>query len=138
MRKKNPLRFCLAFTLVLLFSFTHTQARAQGIAVIKSHNVEPFNQALAGFVAACDGGITEYDLRGSKRKGAGIIKRIIATKPRLIVAIGSLAALVAKEGARGIPVVFFMVPNPYKFGLEGENIAGISLDIPIDKQCDTR
>jgi putative ABC transport system substrate-binding protein len=114
-----------------------TQTQAQGIAVLKSHDIEPFNQALAGFVAACNNHITEYDLRGNEKRKERIIKDVMAAKPRLVLAIGSLAAQVAKEAVRDIPVVFFMVPNPHKHGLGGENIAGISLDIPIETQFTT-
>ncbi len=133
-REKKPLHFSLGFTLGLLFIFLCTQAQAQSIAVIKSHDIEPFNQALAGFVSACDSHITEYNLRGSEREGRDVIKRIIATRPKFIVAIGPLAAQIAKEGGQDIPVVFFMVPNPHKQGLEGKNIAGISLEVPIETQ----
>jgi putative ABC transport system substrate-binding protein len=31
-------------------------------------------------------------------------------------------------------VVFLLVRNPRKYGLEGENIAGISLDVPFGAQ----
>ena len=134
MQNKKTLLYCLSFTLGLLFTFTHTLATAQGIAIIKSHDIEPFHQALAGFLSACPGQVTEYDLRGSRRGEAGIIERIRAARPKLILAVGSLAAQVAKEGVRDIPVVFVMVPNPHKYGLKGEKIAGISLDIPSEMQ----
>lgn len=131
-RKRQLLRSILTLSLLLLW--TLTQARAEGIAVIKSQDIEPFNQALAGFVSACPDQITQYDLRGSKKGEMGVIQRVTAARPRLIVAIGALAAQVAREGVRDIPVVFIMVPNPHKYGLKGENIAGISLDIPVRTQ----
>ena len=107
---------------------------AQGIAVLKSHDIAPINQALAGFVATCPEPSTTYDLGGSTSNSRGIIDRIMASPPRLIVAIGPLAAQVARAEARGVPVVFAMVRNPRKSGLEGDNIAGISLDVPIEAQ----
>ena len=107
---------------------------AQGIAVLKSHDIAPINQALAGFVATCPEHITTYDLGGSTSNSRGIIDRIMASPPRLIVAIGPLAAQVARAEVRGVPVVFAMVRNPRKSGLEGDNIAGISLDVPIEAQ----
>ena len=126
--------FSLGCTLAVLCLFAHAQTQAQGIAVLKSHDIEPFKQAIAGFVTACNGQITEYDLPGSKGKQRSIIERIVAARPKLILAIGAMAAQVANEMVRDIPVVFFMVPNPHKYGLEGKNIAGISLDIPIETQ----
>lgn len=132
--KRKTELFCAGLTLGLLLLLPPTQAGAEGIAVIKSQDIEPFNQALAGFISACPDPITQYDLRGSKRGETGIIQRISTDRPRLVVAIGALAAQVAKERVRDIPVLFIMVPNPHKYGLKGENIAGISLDIPIRTQ----
>ena len=131
---KSALFFSLALTMGVLYLSTHTQAKAQDIVVIKSHDIEPFNQALAGFVSACNQTITEYDLGGSAKGSKKILKSIQAGKPKLILALGLLAAQVAQEQVRDIPVVFFMVPNPYKYGLKGANMAGISLDIPADQQ----
>jgi putative ABC transport system substrate-binding protein len=113
---------------------TFTQAKGQAIAVIKSHDIAPFNEALAGFMAACHHEITEYDLRGTTRRTQRIASRIIASKPKLILAVGTLAAQVAKEAFQDIPIVFFMVPNPHKYRLQGKNMAGISLDIPAELQ----
>ena len=50
--------------------------RAQGIVVLKSHDIAPINQALAGFVATCPEHITTYDLGGSTSNTKGIIDRI--------------------------------------------------------------
>jgi len=111
-----------------------TQALAQGIVVLKSHDLEPFNQALAGFVAACPMHITAYDLHGTKKEESSIIQRLTAAKPRLIVAIGPLAAQVARERLQDIPTIFVMVSNPPKHGLRGANLAGVSLDIPVKIQ----
>jgi putative ABC transport system substrate-binding protein len=107
---------------------------AQGLVVLKSHDIAPINQALAGFVAGCPEPMTTYDLGGSTRDIRGIIDRMMAIPPRLILAIGPLAAQVARAEARGIPVVFLLVRNPSKYGLEGETIAGISLDVPLEAQ----
>jgi putative ABC transport system substrate-binding protein len=110
------------------------QAIVADVPVLKSHDIEPFKQAIAGFVAACNHQVTEYDIRGSTSKQQSIIKRVVASKPKLILAIGAVAAQVAKDMVEDIPVVFFMVPNPQQYGLEGRNIAGVSLDIPAEVQ----
>lgn len=128
------LLWCLSIILSLCWLLPRTQALAEGIVVLKSHDLEPFNQALAGFVAACPAHITAYDLRGSKKEESSILQRLSAAKPRLIVAIGPLAAQVARERFPDIPSVFVMVSNPTKYGLQGANLAGVSLDIPIRLQ----
>ena len=90
-RTRHTLLWYVQITLGLLWLLPLTQARAQDIVILKSHDLEPFNQAMAGFVAACPMHITEYDLRGTKKEESSIIQRLTAAKPRLIVAIGPLA-----------------------------------------------
>ena len=133
-RTRHTLLWYVQITLGLLWLLPLTQARAQGIVILKSHDLEPFNQAMAGFVAACPMHITEYDLRGTKKEESSIIQRLTAAKPRLIVAIGPLAAQVARENLRDVPMIFVMVSNPPKHGLQGSNLAGVSLDIPVQTQ----
>ena len=127
----------IGLTLSELGLLVPAPAVAQSIVALKSRDLEPFNQALAGFVASCDSRITEYDLQGSERRTRGILKRIVADKPKLVIAIGPLAAQVVKEEVRDVPVVFLMVSHPHKYSLKGDNIVGISLDIPIETQFTT-
>ena len=131
---RHTLLWYVQITLGLLWLLPLTQARAEDIVILKSHDLEPFNQAVAGFVAACPEHITEYDLRGTKKEESSIIQRLTAAKPRLIVAIGPLAAQVAREHLRNVPMIFVMVSNPPKHGLQGANLAGVSLDIPVQLQ----
>lgn len=123
----------LAVTMILA-AFVPMEASAAGIVVIKSHDIDPYNQALAGFSEACSNHITQYSLGGRKAKQKRIVKEIIATKPRFILAIGLLAAKMAKDKLKDFPVLYVMVSNPKKYGLVGNNIAGISLDIPVETQ----
>lgn len=118
----------------LLWFVPCSQAMADGIAVLKSHDIEPFNQALAGFLAACPQRVAEFDLRGSKKEEQRIVQRLLAAKPRMLLAIGPLAAQVARERLHTIPMVFVMVPNPAKHGLAGDHLQGVSLDIPVRTQ----
>jgi putative tryptophan/tyrosine transport system substrate-binding protein len=122
----------MALSLLCLLPLPHVMA--QDIVILKSHDLEPFNQAMAGFVAACRMHITEFDLRGSKKEESSIIQRLTAAKPRLIVAIGPLAAQVTRERLQDIPSIFVMVSNPPRHGLQGANLAGVSLDIPVQLQ----
>jgi putative ABC transport system substrate-binding protein len=113
---------------------TAVSAPAANILVLKSQNSEPYNQALAGFKAACGAEFAELNLNGSKTRRAEFIARVTEEKPRLIVAIGPLAAQMAQAESNGLPILFLMVSNPVRHGLRGDNIAGVSLDIPVTNQ----
>ncbi len=102
--------------------------RAPGIAVLKSHDIAPINQALAGFLATCPEQVTTYDLGGNASDTQGMMTRLMASPPRLIVAIGPLAAQVARTEARGIPLLFLLVRNPRQQGLEGDQAMRVNWD----------
>lgn len=113
-------------------------ARADGgIAVIKSQDLDPYNQALAGFIGRCADDIVQFNLGGSHANRAQIAADVARRQPRLVLAVGLLAAQLAKERLSQFPVLFVMVSNPRKYGLVGNNIAGISLDIPVEAQFKT-
>src|SRR5690606_6773349 len=99
-----------------------------------SYDFEPYDAALSGFVSACDSRISEYNLRGQAGGSRDLVREIRQGNPDLIVAIGVLAAEFAKQQFDDVTVLYVMVPNPAAYGLTGENIAGISLDIPIERQ----
>ena len=118
----------------LVWAATTSPASADAIALIKSYDFGPYDAALSGFRDACNDEIVEYNLRGESDGNANLIGTIRAREPELIVAIGVLAAEFAKREFADLSVLYVMVPNPAAYGLTGENIAGISLDIPIERQ----
>ena len=116
---------------VLLISI---RALAGDILLLKSQNsTQPYSQALQGFRNIYS--VEDLDLKGgSESQRKQFLRRISDSKPRLIVAVGSAAVEVARAGPKGISVIFMMVSNPVGQGFTGDNIAGVSLDIPISRQ----
>jgi len=107
---------------------------AGDIAVIRSRDLEPYNQAFAGFSEACSSQINQFTLGGNKTSQQRMAQEIGETKPRLVLAIGLVAAKLAKEYLKDIRTLYIMVSNPKKYDLVGNNIAGITLNIPVDAQ----
>lgn len=119
----------------MILLLANPEARADvGIAVLRGHDLEPYNQAYAGFAETCSTGISQYTLGGSKEAQQRMADEIVAARPRLVLAIGLAAAKIAKERLKDIPILFIMVSNPKKYGLVGNNIAGITLNIPAESQ----
>jgi len=122
-------------TLAIAVSVIPLYTNAAGdIAVIRSRDLEPYNQAFAGFSEACSDRINQYTLGGNRASQQRMAQEIGETKPRLILAIGLVAAKLAKEYLKDIRTLYIMVSNPKKYDLVGNNIAGITLNIPVDAQ----
>lgn len=109
-------------------------AEARSIAVIKSYDFAPYDAALSGFISSCNNDIAEYNLQGDAEGNDDIVHAIAEGDPELVVAIGVLAAEFAHTRLSDFAVLYVMVPKPRSYGLTGRNIAGISLDIPIERQ----
>ena len=109
-------------SLLVLFS---VQLFASPVLVVKGPNTAPYKEALSGFRQAYSAGI-EIDVGKSRE----LLTKIQTDHPSLIVAIGRASAELVHQQAGSIPLVFVMVPNPVQSGLTGNNVSGISMDVP--------
>lgn len=125
-------------SLVVLFSLLLCPALASAtdIVILKSSDIAAYNQAIGGFKAVLPGGITlsEYDLQGDLEKGRKLARKIRASDPALVFAVGLKAAKAAQLELVDIPVVYSMVLDPAKYGLNSPNMTGILLEVPIERQ----
>jgi len=106
---------------------------AEGILVVKSQNSPPINQSLEGFRGVWREPVREVDLRG-KADSKEVVNSIRDVRPDIVVAFGPQAAEASRGSVGEVPLLFVMVANPAKRGLEGRNIGGISLNIPAIMQ----
>lgn len=127
------LTVAVALTVALLGVLGTTHAEAQ-VIVLKSRDLEQFNRAASGFTAACPGQAAEFTLSPGEGGKRDVVKRMLAARPKYVLAIGISAARLAKEEFPNVPLIFVMVPNPQKYSLTSKNIAGVALEIPVDRQ----
>lgn len=111
-------------------------ALATDVIIFKSSDIAAYNQAITGFKAAIPPGITlsEYDLQGDLEKGRKLARKIRASDPALVFAVGVKAAKAAQLEIVDIPVVYSMVLDPAKYGLNAPNMTGILLEVPAERQ----
>ena len=111
-------------------------ASATDVIILKSSDIAAYNQAINGFKAALPSGIvlSEYDLQGDLEKGRKLARKIRASDPALVFAVGLKAAKAAQLEIVDIPVVYAMVLDPSKYGLTTQNMTGILLEVPIERQ----
>ncbi|HEY7531746.1 MAG TPA: ABC transporter substrate-binding protein [Nitrospiraceae bacterium] len=106
------------------------------IVILKSSEIAAYEEAVKGFTATAPTGAiyTEYDLRGDLELGKKLAKKIRASNPALVVAVGLKAALAAKLEITDIPVLYMMILDPMKHQLTAPNITGTLLEIPVERQ----
>lgn len=131
--------FFFFFNLPVTFSETNPV-----IVVLLSKPLRPYNDALSGFEELIQKNGYKiafvYNLDEKKDNRPQFISTIKGENPGLVFAIGTEAAIFAKQNLSDLPVVFSMVLNPVKSGLveslaaPGNNLTGVSLDIPPELQ----
>ena len=127
-----PWRAALAALASLVFS---AAAPAADVALLKSSDVPAWRPAIDAFRRVAAGHtVIEYDLKGDKAE----VTRVLGTlkgKSIILVAMGELAAQTAHQTVPELPLVFGMVPDPAKSGLQGAaNTAGVASTIPVKNQ----
>jgi len=116
---------------VLLISITPAFS---DVAIVKSAGSFAFNDARNGFASICFENRQEFDLAEDGSNQTQILATIKASNFRLMVAIGTQAAIFLKANFPDVPLVFCLVVNPEKLGLKGDNIAGVPLNVPVREQ----
>jgi putative tryptophan/tyrosine transport system substrate-binding protein len=101
------------------------------IVLLKSSSLGPYEQTAAAFVSARPGPVTALALDESDPTGQA--QRIAGQRPAVIVAVGLKAALFARDRLPRVPIVFCVVPNSDRFDLTGAGIAGVSADVPPER-----
>ncbi len=126
----------VVLTAVLGLVPVDSQAAGLEIAILKSSDLQAYNEAIEGFKATSPGAaiFAEYDLRGDLERGKQLAKKIRASESSLVVAVGLKAALAAQLEITNVPILYMMILDPSKHHLTGTNITGVLLEIPADRQ----
>lgn len=111
-------------------------AVATEVVILKSSDIAAYNQAIGGFKAALPSDVTlsEYDLQGDLEKGRKLARKIRASDTALVFTAGVKAAKAAQLEILDIPIIYAMVLDPAKYGLNTSNMTGILLEVPLERQ----
>jgi putative tryptophan/tyrosine transport system substrate-binding protein len=106
-------------------------SQVAAVALIKSGPLAPYEEAAAGFAATYRGPVRVFMLEDAAPYG--LLRRIEAARPGVIVAVGLKAALFARDHLPHVPLVFCVVPNYGNFDLMGGSVTGVSADVPPER-----
>jgi putative ABC transport system substrate-binding protein len=118
-----------------LLAAAASPAAAAEIALVKSADVPAWRPAVEAIRAATAAHtVTEYDLGGSRVEGEQLYAALRG-KVAVVVAMGPMAAQLARELLPEVTLVYCMVQDPAAAGLVGvPNAAGVALALPVRNQ----
>ncbi len=120
-------RALIAALLVPAIAAPAAAAGRPRVAVVKSADLAPYAQVVAGFAAEAHATVEEVTLEEGPDAAARAFKKLAADPPALVLAVGPAAAVGARRQFSDVPVLFVMVPYFQKYELEGPNTTGVAL-----------
>lgn len=122
-------------SLLLLLVSTVAGAERPRVVVVKSSQLGPYAQVVAGFSAEVRATVDEVSL--DEGDPAAAFKKIAESRPALVLAVGPAAAVGARRQFSDVPVLFVMVPYFEKYELDGQNTTGIALTSDLSLELTT-
>ena len=105
---------------------------AATVALIRSGPLAPYEQAAAAFTTAYAQPVDVFLL--DEAAPDVVLHRVQAARLAVIVAVGLRAAIFARDRLPRTPLVFCVVPDYERFDLAGASIAGVSADVPPERE----
>jgi putative tryptophan/tyrosine transport system substrate-binding protein len=123
----------LARAIVFLVTLLPSSLLAAEVAVLKSTDAPAWRPTLdAVRRSVSPNSVTEYDLRGERAEGERVAASLKG-KAAVLVAMGPLAAQVAKDILPDVPLVYCLVQDPGRLGIPA-SAAGVAFQTPIKNQ----
>ncbi len=104
---------------------------ADTIAILRSDDLPAYDAPVEAFARAIGRPVRVYDLHGDKAAALRVAAELKADPPPAVLALGTKAAwTAARELPTTIPVVYAMVREPERYGVDGINITGVRMEVP--------
>lgn len=137
---KRPFTLLASVAAFLSLILSLNTLQAEDILLLRSYDFLAYNEAIGGFREEWRKDpryvLETLDLKGNLREGHDAIRRFKKEhgQPAAILAVGVLAASLAKDEFESVPIIFCMVVNYERYELDAPNIAGISLEVYTEEQ----
>ena len=118
----------------ILCSSGHASADSHPrVLIVQSENLAQYHVATAAFESASGATTVVVRIDDPIEKARRKIRRAAeVAAPEAIFALGAQAAVLAKAELPEIPLVFAMVMDWRRHGLDGSGTAGVALEMPVD------
>lgn len=102
------------------------------VVVLRSDDLPAYDAPIDAFSRELGRPVQVYDLKGEKSVAQRIVSGLRDDPPPLVLALGAKAAYSAVHELPGVPLVYAMVYDPARYGIEGAGVTGVSMQVPPD------
>jgi ABC-type uncharacterized transport system substrate-binding protein len=132
--KRKPMSSTRILLLFVLAGSIPAVLGAAEVALLKSSDVAAWRPTLDAFrKGTIAHTVTEFDLRGDRAEGERVLGALKG-RNAILVALGPMAAQVARQFEPDAPLIYGMVQDPGKVGLSVANVSGVAFSVPVKNQ----
>ena len=117
---------------LLALLFAPVAAARNAVVILRSDDLPVYSAPIESFKRELSLPIQVMDLRGDKAQALRTAQQLAADPPPLIFALGAKAAYIATQQLPQVPLVYAMVVDPARYGIEGIQVTGITMQLPPD------
>lgn len=128
-----------AVLVLILLTVQPLRAEEMVVAVIKSRDIAPYNQAVKGFEEhlkrnGMNPWLVPFVLDAGGASPESLVEEVRRKKPALILTLGTKATEAAAASIDDLPIVYGILLNPGPAITKSRNVTGVLMDIPFDAQ----
>ncbi len=102
------------------------------VVVLKSDDLAVYDAPIRAFEDALGRPVAVLDIEGQRVVAKEVVTRLRFDPPLLVFALGAKAAWMVHQQMPHVPLIFGMIRDPARYGLEGETVTGVGYEIPYE------
>jgi putative ABC transport system substrate-binding protein len=102
------------------------------IVVLKSDDLAVYDAPIEAFDDAVGRPVTVLDIEGQRAIAKEVVTRLRFDPPPLVFALGAKAAWMVHEQMPHVPLIYGMIGDPVRYGLQGPGVTGVGYEIPYE------
>ncbi len=104
----------------------------ESVVVLKSDDLSVYDDPIEAFEQTLGRPVTVLDIEGERAVAKDIVTRLRFDPPPLVFALGAKAAWMSHQEMPHVPLVYGMISDPSRYGLEGDGVTGVGYQVPYD------
>lgn len=120
----------LAWSLLLTLSSGDALAgQRTPVALVVSDTLEAYEGPVGPFMDQVGRPTTVHQIRGREDRAAAVVAELKRNRPEVAFCIGAKAAYAVRQGMPNLPLVYALVQDPARYGIEGTQVTGVTMRV---------